>query len=106
MHRPGAVALLARLQADVVEIGIAEIAEEARRRRLRHPNHVGELGRGEGEDLVGAVEQQGGELLLARGQRLEPLLDAQRQTGAHPPQQPDDVFSICIFFVRDSFRTL
>ena len=34
VHRPGAVALLARLQADVVEIGIAEIAEEACRRRL------------------------------------------------------------------------
>ena len=47
MHRAGTVALLAGLQTHIVEIGVAEVAEKARRRRLGDASEAGELGRRE-----------------------------------------------------------
>jgi hypothetical protein len=76
----GAIALLAGLQLDLVEVGIAEMLEEARRRRLRHAGHFRNLGSRMGQDVVLPVEHQLGEFLFAAGQPRIPFLNAQDQT--------------------------
>jgi hypothetical protein len=94
------VAFFAGLQAHFVEIGVAQAAEQARRRSLGDLGHGRQLGGGKGQHVVGAVQQQGGQLALAGGELVKALLDGQRQAGGHGCAPP----GACCADKRDTER--
>jgi len=77
------VALFTGLQAHLVEVGITQALEQPGCRGLGHARHAGQLGGRVGQQVVGAVEQQLGQLAFALRQLLEALLDRQGQAGGH-----------------------
>ncbi len=64
----GAVALLAGLGLRLVEIRVAEVAEEPRRRRLGDPGERRQLGGAVGVDQRLILEQKRGQFLLSLGE--------------------------------------